>query len=109
MTRSIKTIQRARKHSNSTAQALKILNRLLLQPLPKPVLLSKLLSNTPSSAIFWGRKNIAGESSLKFLIAQRLLSIVDNWVNIEDEQEVVNATIDEEIEAIEKNDVLIEK
>ena len=59
--------------------------------------------------IFWGRKNIAGESSLKFLIAQRLLSIVDNWVNIEDEQEVVNATIDEEIEAIEKNDVLIEK
>ena len=59
--------------------------------------------------IFWGRKNIAGEISLKFLIAQRLLSIVDNWVNIEDEQEVVNATIDEEIEAIEKNDVLIEK
>ena len=32
-----------------------------------------------------------------------LLSIANNWVNIEDKQEVVNATIDEEIEAIENN------
>ena len=36
-----------------------------------------------------------------------LLSIANNWVNIEDKQEVVNATIDEEIEAIE-NDIEVD-
>ena len=36
-----------------------------------------------------------------------LLSIANNRVNIEDEQEVVNATIDEEIEAI-KNDIEVD-
>ena len=35
------------------------------------------------------------------LTGDELLTIADNWVNIEDEPEVVNVTIDEEIEAIE--------
>ena len=37
------------------------------------------------------------------LTRDELLTIADNWVNIEDEPEVVNVTIDEEIEAIENN------
>ena len=35
------------------------------------------------------------------LTGDELLTIADNWVNIEDEPEVVNVTIDEEIEAVE--------
>ena len=38
----------------------------------------------------------------KMLTKDELLTIHGNWVNIEDDKEVVNVTIDEEIEAIKK-------
>jgi len=48
------------------------------------------------------QNSIADEDKLSM---DELSSIADNWVNIEDEPEVVNVTIDEEIEAIE-NEIL---
>jgi len=48
------------------------------------------------------QNSIADEDRLSM---DELSSIADNWVNIEDEPEVVNVTIDEEIEAIE-NEIL---
>ena len=46
------------------------------------------------------QNSIADEARLS---KDDLLSIAENWVNIEDEREVVNATIDEEIEAIQND------